>query len=135
MRLKKAALLSLIGTTLMTILMVWTFVSNVLNAMRGLVPGVRLFSSLIYAFGVSARPAAADRPEVSCAAQLHRGKLAADRTTGVPWRCHARGRAEISLALALMRAGLGLGECRAAPAHAMLHAPAGVVSDAALTKS
>jgi hypothetical protein len=48
---KKAALLSLIGTAMMTVLLVWTFVSNVLNAMRGLVPGVRLFSSFIYAFG------------------------------------------------------------------------------------
>lgn len=51
MSLKKAALLSLIGTTLMMIPLVWTFVSNVLNAMRGLVPGVRLFTSFIYAFG------------------------------------------------------------------------------------
>ena len=51
MDLKKAALLSLIGTTLMTVLLAWKFVSNVLNAMRGLVPGVRLFSSFLYAFG------------------------------------------------------------------------------------
>ena len=51
MSLKKAALLSLIGSVLMTVLLVWTFVSNVLNAMRGLVPGVRLFSSFIYALG------------------------------------------------------------------------------------
>jgi len=51
MSLKKAALLSLIGTVLMTVLLLWTFVSNVLNAMHGLVPGVRLFSSFIYAFG------------------------------------------------------------------------------------
>lgn len=51
MSLKKAALLSLIGTTLMMIPLVWTFVSNVLNAMRRLVPGVRLFTSFIYAFG------------------------------------------------------------------------------------
>lgn len=51
MTLKKAALLSLIGTTLTTILLVWTFVSNLLNAVRGLVPAVRLFSSFIYALG------------------------------------------------------------------------------------
>ncbi len=51
MTLKNAALRSLIGTTLTTILLAWTFVSNVLNAMRGLVPAVRLFSSFIYAFG------------------------------------------------------------------------------------
>lgn len=51
MSLKKAALLSLIGSVLMTVLLVWAFVSDVFNAMRGLVPGVRLFSSFIYAFG------------------------------------------------------------------------------------
>jgi len=51
MTLKNAALLSLIGTTLTTILLAWTFVSNVLNAMRGLVPAARLFSSFIYALG------------------------------------------------------------------------------------
>ena len=51
MTLRKAALLSLIGTALMTVLLVWAFVSNVINAMHGLVPGVRLFSSFIYAFG------------------------------------------------------------------------------------
>ena len=35
----------------MTALLVWTFVLNVLNALRGLVPAVTLFSSFIYAFG------------------------------------------------------------------------------------
>jgi len=35
----------------MTILLVWAFVSNVVNASHGLVPGVRLFTSFIYAFG------------------------------------------------------------------------------------
>jgi len=48
---KKAGLLALIGTILMTILLVWAFVSNVVNASHGLVPGVRLFTSFIYAFG------------------------------------------------------------------------------------
>ena len=51
MTLKNAALLALIGTILMTALLLWTFVSNVLNVLRGLVPAVTLFSSVIYAFG------------------------------------------------------------------------------------
>jgi hypothetical protein len=51
MTLKNAALLALIGTILMTALLVWSFVFNVLNALRGLVPAVTLFSSFIYPFG------------------------------------------------------------------------------------
>ena len=51
MTLKNAALLALIGTVLMTALLVWTFVFNFLNLLRGLVPAVTLFSSFIYAFG------------------------------------------------------------------------------------
>ncbi len=51
MTLKNAALLALIGTILMTALLVWTFVFNFLNLLRGLVPAVTLFSSFIYAFG------------------------------------------------------------------------------------
>jgi hypothetical protein len=51
MTLKNAALLALIGTVLMTALLVWTFVFNLLNLLRGLVPAVTLFSSFIYAFG------------------------------------------------------------------------------------
>jgi hypothetical protein len=51
MTLKNAALLAMIGTILMTALLVWTFVFNVLNVLRGLVPAVTLFSSFIYAFG------------------------------------------------------------------------------------
>ena len=51
MTLKNGALLALIGTILMTVLLVWTFVFNFLNLLRGLVPAVTLFSSLIYAFG------------------------------------------------------------------------------------
>jgi hypothetical protein len=48
---KNAALLALIGTVLMTAVLVWTFVSNFLNLLRGLVPAVMLFSSFIYVFG------------------------------------------------------------------------------------
>ena len=51
MILKNAALLALIGTILMTALLVWTFVFNFLNVLRDLVPAVTLFSSFIYAFG------------------------------------------------------------------------------------
>jgi len=35
----------------MTVLLVWNFVFNFLNLLRGLVPAVMLFSSFIYAFG------------------------------------------------------------------------------------
>jgi hypothetical protein len=51
MTLKNAALLAMVGTILMTVLLVWNSVSNVLNLLRGLVPAVTLFSSFIYAFG------------------------------------------------------------------------------------
>ncbi|MFZ3210076.1 MAG: hypothetical protein WA188_01045 [Terriglobales bacterium] len=50
MTLKNAALLALIGTVLITALLVGTFVLNVLNVLRGLIPAVMLFSSFIYAF-------------------------------------------------------------------------------------
>lgn len=51
MTLKNAALLALIGTILMTILLVGNFVFTFLNALRGLVPAVTLLSSFIYAIG------------------------------------------------------------------------------------
>ena len=51
MTLKNAALLALIGTILMTALLLWTFVLTILNVLRGLVPAVTLFSSFVYAFG------------------------------------------------------------------------------------
>jgi hypothetical protein len=50
MTLKNAALLALIGTILMTALLVWTFVFNFVHVLQGLVPAVVLFSSFIYAF-------------------------------------------------------------------------------------
>jgi len=50
MTLKSAAFLALIGTMLLTALLTWDFVFNVLNVIRGLVPAVVLFSSFIYAF-------------------------------------------------------------------------------------
>ena len=51
MTLKNAAMLALIGTVLMTALLVWIFVFNLLNLLRGLVPAVMVFESFIYAFG------------------------------------------------------------------------------------
>ena len=49
--LKNAALLALIGTILITSLLLWTFVLTVFNVLRDLVPAVTLLSSFIYAFG------------------------------------------------------------------------------------
>jgi predicted membrane channel-forming protein YqfA (hemolysin III family) len=51
MTLKNAALLALVGTILMTALLVWNFVFTLLSVLRDLVPAVALFSSLIYTFG------------------------------------------------------------------------------------
>jgi len=51
MTLKNAVLLALVGTVLMTALLLWTFVFNVVNALQGLVPAATVFSSFIYAFG------------------------------------------------------------------------------------
>jgi hypothetical protein len=51
MTLKNAALLALVGTILMTALLVWNFVFTFLNVLRGVVPAVMLFPSFIYAFG------------------------------------------------------------------------------------
>jgi hypothetical protein len=51
MTLKDAALLALIGTMLMTALLVWVFVSNLVHVLRGVDAPVVLFSSFMYAFG------------------------------------------------------------------------------------
>jgi len=51
MTLKNAALLALVGTIVMTVLLAWNFVFNLLNLLRGLVPAVTFFASFIYAFG------------------------------------------------------------------------------------
>ena len=50
MTLKTAALLALIGTVLVTALLVWNLIFSVVNVLRGLVPAVVLFPALIYAF-------------------------------------------------------------------------------------
>jgi hypothetical protein len=51
MTLKSAALLALIGTILVTAVLVWDLIFNVLNVLQGLVPAVVLFRSLIDTFG------------------------------------------------------------------------------------
>ena len=51
MTLKGAALLALIGTILMTALLLWTFVVTFLNVLGDLVPAVTLLQSFVYAFG------------------------------------------------------------------------------------
>jgi hypothetical protein len=51
MTLKNAALLALIGTILMTALLLWTFVLTFLNVLRDLVPAVTLLQSFVYVFG------------------------------------------------------------------------------------
>jgi hypothetical protein len=48
MTLNNAALLALIGTIVMTVLLVWNFVSNVVYVLRGVQAPVVLFASFIY---------------------------------------------------------------------------------------
>jgi hypothetical protein len=43
-------LLALIGTILATVLLVWTFVFNFVNVLRGLAPPLIVFPWFIYAF-------------------------------------------------------------------------------------
>jgi hypothetical protein len=51
MTIKNASLLALVGAMLTTALLLATFGFTLLNVLRGLVPAMSLFSSLIYAFG------------------------------------------------------------------------------------
>lgn len=50
MSLKNATLLALIGTLLLTILLIAGFVSDVLNLSQGLIPATKVLSSLIHSF-------------------------------------------------------------------------------------
>jgi hypothetical protein len=50
MNLKNSALLALIGTLLLTILLVAGLISDVLNVIQGLIPAVKMLSSFIHAF-------------------------------------------------------------------------------------
>jgi hypothetical protein len=50
MTLKNAGLLALVGTLLATMLLVVDFIEDFLGVVRGLIPAIRLVTSLIYAF-------------------------------------------------------------------------------------
>jgi hypothetical protein len=50
MTLKGSAFLALLGMILVTLLLLSGLVSDLIAAMRGLIPAVRLLTSLIYAF-------------------------------------------------------------------------------------
>jgi hypothetical protein len=50
MSLKNAALLAMIGTVVLTILLILNLVNNFLAFMHGLIPAMVLLSSLLYAF-------------------------------------------------------------------------------------
>jgi uncharacterized membrane protein YuzA (DUF378 family) len=55
MSLKKSAFLALVGTVMLTVLLIAGFIFDVLNLLRGLIPAARLLTSFIYAFaGLSA---------------------------------------------------------------------------------
>ena len=50
MSLKNAALLALIGTILLTVLIVVNFISTLLGVMRDVIPAMTLLISLVYLF-------------------------------------------------------------------------------------
>ena len=50
MTLKNAAFLAFVGMALATALLPFELIENVLNVVRGLIPAVRVFSSLIFTF-------------------------------------------------------------------------------------
>jgi hypothetical protein len=55
MNLKNAAVLALVGTGMLTGLLLLGFIVDVLNVLRGLIPAARLLTSFVYAFaGLSA---------------------------------------------------------------------------------
>lgn len=55
MNLKNAAFLALVGSVMLTVLLMAGFIFDVLNVLRGLIPAIRLLTSFIYAFaGLSA---------------------------------------------------------------------------------
>jgi hypothetical protein len=50
MSVKNAALLATIGTAVLTILLLWKLVNNLLALVRGLIPATVFLSSLVFAF-------------------------------------------------------------------------------------
>ena len=51
MTLKNASLLALVGSIVVTVLLVWDLIMDIVKVGEGLVPAVILFPALIYAFG------------------------------------------------------------------------------------
>ena len=47
---KTAALIAFVGAILAAVLLVWDFFFDLVGVLRGLIPAVRLFPALIYAF-------------------------------------------------------------------------------------
>ena len=50
MTLRNAAVLALVGMILLTIVLVTGFIGDVFGVVRGLIPGMRVLTSFIYAF-------------------------------------------------------------------------------------
>ena len=50
MNLKNAALLAVVGTVMLTVLLIAGFIFDVLNVLNGLIPATRLLTSFIHAF-------------------------------------------------------------------------------------
>jgi hypothetical protein len=50
MTLKNAATFAFIGTLLAAVLLIWSFVLDVVNVTQGLIPLAKLLPSLVYAF-------------------------------------------------------------------------------------
>ena len=51
MTLKNASLLALTGSMVVTVLLVWDLIMDIVKVGEGIVPAVILFSALLYAFG------------------------------------------------------------------------------------
>jgi hypothetical protein len=51
MTLKNAAFLAFLSTLLLSVLLLWRLVMDILNVLQNLIPAVNLISSLLYAFG------------------------------------------------------------------------------------
>jgi len=49
MNLKNAAVLAMVGTGMLTVLLMVGFIVDVLNVLRGLIPAARLLTSFVYA--------------------------------------------------------------------------------------
>ena len=51
MSMKGAALLAFVGTVVLSVLVVWNLIFDIVSVARGLIPAARLVSQAVYAFG------------------------------------------------------------------------------------